>query len=136
MSWITAYKATIRQLPTLSLFGEIQKLENSIKHLQRSNDELKTHAERESDSSWVGAIVSENEDVIAKQKEQIEITKAEIKERCGGSEHAEDKPVTCREESNISSVAGPENGQRRQENRSGELTEPLQMDHGEDGMYL
>jgi vacuolar-type H+-ATPase subunit H len=81
MSWRPSYKNVVHQLSTPLLYAEILKLENSIKHLKRSNDELKLHADNEDEGQWTLDVVKENEDVIAKQEEQIEMVKGEIIER-------------------------------------------------------
>lgn len=88
MNWRPPYKNVVRQLSTPSLYAEILKLDNSIRHLKRSNEELILHGESEEDGQWTVDIVKENKDVIAKQEEQIEMVKAEIAER-GQSGHAE-----------------------------------------------
>jgi hypothetical protein len=91
MSWTTAYKAALRQLSTPSLYGEVLKLQNSVTHLRRSNDELKVHAETEQeDISWIETVIAENEEVIAKQTEQVQLAKAEIMERDAWSEHGQE----------------------------------------------
>jgi hypothetical protein len=78
MSWRPSYRNVVRHLSTPSLYAEVLKLDNSIKHLKRSNKELQLHGESEDDGQWALDVVKENEDVIAKQEEQIEIVKAEI----------------------------------------------------------
>jgi len=82
MSWRTAYKATIHQLSVPSLYGELRKLENSVKHLRRSNEELTAHGEAEGTAgSWVFPVIQENEAVIAKQEEQVQLVTQKILER-------------------------------------------------------
>jgi len=88
MNWRSSYKNVVRHLSTPSLYAEILKLDNSIRHLKRSNEELKLHGESEDDGQWTADVVKENEDVIAKQEEQIEMVKAEIVQR-GQSGHSE-----------------------------------------------
>jgi hypothetical protein len=94
MSWTTAYKAALRQLSTPSLYGEVNKLENSVTHLRRSNDELKVHWETEQeDTSWIAPIIAENEQVIAKQVEQVELVKTELLDRDAWTEHGQEKAL-------------------------------------------
>src|SRR5436190_17153763 len=94
MSWTATYKSSLRQLSTPSLYGEVFKLENSIKHLQRSNEELRAHGNsEEEDTSWVEPVIAENEQVIKKQNEQVELAKREISERGATSEHTEEVMV-------------------------------------------
>jgi hypothetical protein len=91
MSWTSAYKSSLRQLSTPSLYGEMLKLENSIKHLRRSNGELRIHGSNdEGDTSWIQPVIAENELVIMKQNEQVELVKQEISDRGAKSEHEEE----------------------------------------------
>jgi hypothetical protein len=79
MSWAPTYTNTLRQLSIPSLYQEKIRLKNSIKHLHRSNTELKEHdVEAEEDMSWVQSIVGENEQVISKQSQQIELIELEL----------------------------------------------------------
>jgi hypothetical protein len=134
MSWTTAYKATIRQLSTPSLYAEILKLENSIKHLQRSNEELKQHGETEEDGSWIVPIIAENEDVIEKQTQQITFIKEEIIERGLSSEHADEDMVetTHGESTTNGNGNGTGNGAAHDEEQGDEM----QLDDPEDGVHL
>jgi hypothetical protein len=91
MTWTTAYKSALSQLSTPSLYGEILKLENSIKHLRRSNEELRLHERSgEEDTTWIQPVIAENEEVIKKQREQVGLVKSEISERGAKSEHGEE----------------------------------------------
>jgi hypothetical protein len=90
MSWILSYKSAIRQLSTPSLYSEALKLENSIKHLRQSNEELRLHSHnQEEDTSWIAPVISENEESITKQTEQVKLVKLELASRGARSEHAE-----------------------------------------------
>ena len=81
MDWRIGYNTTINQLSIPSLLNELYKLENSIKHLRRSNEELKAHHEtEEGDTAWVFPVVVENEQVIAKQAEQVQMVEKRILE--------------------------------------------------------
>jgi hypothetical protein len=91
MNWRETYKLSLMQLSTPSLYGEILRLENSIKHLRRSNEELRIHENnQDEDTSWVPTVIAENEEVISKQNEQVELIKGELSERGTRSEHADD----------------------------------------------
>jgi hypothetical protein len=86
MSWAPPYASTLRQLSIPSLYQEKSRIENSIKHLQRSNTELKEHeVEADEDTTWVHSIVGENEQVIEKQSRQIELIELELTCRSAGS---------------------------------------------------
>src|SRR5580704_4727979 len=80
MNWRTNYQTIINQLSVPSLLDEIRKLENSTSHLCRSNDELRVHciSSAEEDVSWVMLVVSDNEEVIIKNTERIQMAKIRI----------------------------------------------------------
>src|SRR5271170_3967319 len=91
MSWKETYKSRLKQLATPSLYGEVLRLENSIKHLRRSNEELRDHeSSAEEDTSWIAPVIAENDEVIAKQSERVDLIKAEISNRGTVSDHADD----------------------------------------------
>lgn len=101
MSWRDTYASTLRQLSVPSLYLEVIRLENSIKHLQRSNTELGQHElEADEDTSWVRPIVSENEEVITKQGCQIELVKLELSNREAASNVIGPEPGGRQEGSN------------------------------------
>jgi hypothetical protein len=86
MSWAPTYTSTLRQLSIPSLYQEKVRFENSINHLHRSNKELKEHeVEADEDTTWVQSVVTENEQVIAKQSRQIELIELELSCRSVGS---------------------------------------------------
>ena len=138
MSWTTAYKSTLGQLSTPSLYGEILRLENSIKHLRRSNEELRLHetsgeTSGKEDTSWIQPVIGENEEVIKKQREQVELVKSEISERGAKSTHGEE--VLMVRDSNGSSTTG--NTERIEENAEREsVGETMQLDESSNGVHL
>jgi hypothetical protein len=81
-NWKIQYINLVKQLSLPDLFVELRKLENSIRNLHRSNDELKAYHEsgEEQDGSWILGIVDENKQVIVKQTEQARIVKERILE--------------------------------------------------------
>jgi hypothetical protein len=133
MSWTSAYKSSLRQLSTPSLCGEILKLENSIKHLRRSNDELRVHESNdEGDTSWIQPVIAENELVIMKQNEQVELVKHEISNRGARSEHAEEGllgqgPVN-------GTLDG--NGQQHYEQEDIDDRDRIELDESNNGVHL
>jgi hypothetical protein len=134
MSWTTAYKAALRQLSTPSLDGEVLKLENSVTHLRRSNDELKLHGETEKDAaSWVGPVIAENADVIAKQVQQVELVKAEIAERGAWSDHGQE---TALNGNGVLDDAGMMEDEPVHDEQGGEDEERMQVDDNSDGVHL
>jgi hypothetical protein len=91
MSWRETYKSTLKQLSSPSLYGEILRLENSIKNLRRSNDELRLYeSNAQEDTSWIPPIIVENDQVIAKQSEQVDLVKVELSDRGALSDHSND----------------------------------------------
>jgi hypothetical protein len=133
MSWTTAYKSALRQLSTPSLYGEIFKLENSVKHLLRSNEELRLHGTSGAeDTSWIQPVIAENEEVIKKQREQVELVKSEISERGAKSEHGEE--VTMIQDStatNRSAGSIEENAERESVEQG-----MMQLDEPSNGVHL
>ena len=95
------FALAIHDLPAENLYSKAQELENSIAHLERSNRTLQEYIDsirsdsslpeatrREGDNDCSEAI-QENETVIERQKERIELLKREV-ERRGGMWHGED----------------------------------------------
>ena len=124
-SWIEAYKVTLRHLSTPSLYGEILRLEVSLKHLQRSNEELKIHETSvNEDTSWIAPVITENEQVIAKQSQQVDLVKAELSDRGTVSDHAD---LAVNEQSNAPA-----------EIRTGANQVPgrMEVDESSDGVHL
>lgn len=86
-----AYKTAISKFSLPLLYDEKAKLENSLRHLRRSNEELRAHAETiENDRQWVESVIVENEGVIARQEERIEIVNRELSERRAENKHEND----------------------------------------------
>ncbi|QSL65510.1 hypothetical protein MERGE_002823 [Pneumocystis wakefieldiae] len=73
----TAFLSAIQILNLEQLYSEISMLNNSIKHLIRSNDELKIYTEE----PWAEETIKENEQVILRQKKKIDIISEEIGKR-------------------------------------------------------
>jgi hypothetical protein len=133
MSWRFAYKSVIDHLSVPSLYGELQKLENSVKHLRRSNDELRVHREEEGQGgSWVLPVISENESVIAKQEEQIQLLKEKILEREAATEIQVDEFMRIDQ--------GQSNGTLRQVEGNGtanpDTEEDMDIDKANAGVHL
>ena len=101
MTWPATYTSPLRQLSVPSLYQEVDRLENSIKHLRRSNAELEQHElETEEDTSWVQPTIAENDQVIAKQTRQIELVKLELSGRGVASNTTNPEPDGRLEDSN------------------------------------
>ena len=74
--------AELEALPTETLLSEIGRLQNSNKHLVRSNDEMKEFDPALNDSDLKMA-VHENEQVISRQQDQIHTLIELIRTRLG-----------------------------------------------------
>ena len=135
MSWGASYRATIRQLSTPSLQGEILRLENSIKHLRRSNEELREHgnSNREDDASWIFSIISENEELITKQAEQIELVKQQLVERQATGERVDYLEMQMNE---VETQAAKGNGAHDVESERNHGGEQMDLEESNDGVHL
>ncbi|KAJ2963213.1 hypothetical protein NQZ79_g1687 [Umbelopsis isabellina] len=79
---MNATQDDLDKLPTETILAEIGKLQNSIKHLLRSNTEMKEFDPELADSDLRQA-VQENEQVIARQDSQIDRLIQTIRDRLG-----------------------------------------------------
>ncbi|GAB5586410.1 hypothetical protein Unana1_01310 [Umbelopsis nana] len=74
--------ADLNTLPTETLLSEISRLQNSINHLARSNDEIKEFDPQLNDSDLKQAVL-ENEQVVSRQQEQMDALIELIRQRLG-----------------------------------------------------
>ncbi|KAI9023100.1 hypothetical protein CLU79DRAFT_835071 [Phycomyces nitens] len=72
----------LRQLPHDTLMTEIPEVQNSIAHLQKSNDEMREYDPDQSDPDLVQAI-DENIELIKRYEERIDLTLRVIREIIG-----------------------------------------------------
>jgi hypothetical protein len=83
----SAFAEAIQELPLSSLYAKVSELRNSISHLTRSNEELRTYIiESEEgpdspDNKELEAYVVENEEVMQAMAERIGLLKAEVEGR-------------------------------------------------------
>ncbi|KAK9474465.1 uncharacterized protein V1510DRAFT_401547 [Dipodascopsis tothii] len=77
---LATFAEAIRDLPTDTLYAEEDRLENSIRHLRRSNDEMAAFAD---DDAELAAAIDENTAVIADQGARIDALHAELRRRHG-----------------------------------------------------
>ncbi|KAL1956982.1 hypothetical protein VTO42DRAFT_6471 [Malbranchea cinnamomea] len=77
-----AFAKALTELPLSSVYAKAAELQNSINHLERSNAELKQFIEETpgGDKDCEEAI-AENEEVIKRMLERIELVKAEVARR-------------------------------------------------------
>ncbi|EED20269.1 conserved hypothetical protein [Talaromyces stipitatus ATCC 10500] len=82
-----AFAEAIKELPLSSLYAKVSELRNSISHLTRSNEELRTYIiESEEgpdspDNKELEAYVLENEEVMQAMAERIRLLKVEVEGR-------------------------------------------------------
>ncbi|KAJ8659733.1 hypothetical protein O0I10_004715 [Lichtheimia ornata] len=72
----------LEQLPHDTLLTEIPQVQNSIKHLLRSNREMRDYDPEGKDNDLLAAI-SENESLIQRYEARIDLTLKVIRERLG-----------------------------------------------------
>lgn len=82
-----AFAEAIKSLPLSSLYAKVSELRNSIAHLSRSNEELRTYI-RESeegpdspDNKELENYILENEAVMQAMAQRIGLLKAEVEDR-------------------------------------------------------
>ena len=92
------FATAIHDLPAENLYSKAQELENSIAHLERSNRSLQEYvdsirsdaslseATRQEGDKECSEAIDENQVVIERQKERIDLLKREV-ERRGGRWH-------------------------------------------------
>jgi predicted GNAT family acetyltransferase len=116
------------------LYGEMLKLENSIKHLRRSNEELRLHGvTEEEDTSWIQPVIAENEQVITKQSEQVELVKCEIAERGSRSEHPEEAMLN---RDSVNGTLNDGNGEENSEQKESDDGDRMDVDEPTNGVHL
>lgn len=75
----------IKELPLSAVYAKVSELRNSIVHLHRSNNELRSFitesCESEDDRREIETYVSENEGVVSSMEERIVLLKAEVENR-------------------------------------------------------
>ncbi|KAK9480332.1 hypothetical protein V1514DRAFT_341085 [Lipomyces japonicus] len=82
--WAITYIETIAALPTEALHSEQARVANSIKHLLRSNDEIESFVADTTDQAEAAEfkqVVVENQEVVAAQRQRMELITAELKNR-------------------------------------------------------
>jgi hypothetical protein len=87
------FASALEDLPLANLYSKALEIRNSIAHLQRSNGELQEYSDSQpgGDADCLEA-VRENEVVIERMKERVDLVKREV-ERRGGRWHEADVEV-------------------------------------------
>jgi hypothetical protein len=76
------FAAALRELPISSLHAKVSELQNSIAHLEQSNEELEKFVREEGDKECYEALM-ENREVVERNLERIELIKKEVVELRG-----------------------------------------------------
>lgn len=75
----------IKELPLSAIYAKVSELRNSISHLRRSNDELRsfitTSCESDDDKRELESYIVENETVITSMEERTMLLKTEVENR-------------------------------------------------------
>ncbi|GBB88651.1 hypothetical protein RclHR1_15200008 [Rhizophagus clarus] len=144
MTSLPPLEPTVSQLNALSvesLVYEKQRLENSLFHLIRSNEDMKEFDENDKDFQLA---IKENEDLIERHREKIKIIQDLLKERqqhgnnCIAIGHVEAvQDANTRENSNVDT---PINVQNTRENNNVDAppinVQDEEVEEPEDGIYL
>ncbi|KAK9761857.1 hypothetical protein K7432_012918 [Basidiobolus ranarum] len=108
------YQKAIRSLADDALIPEVNRLRNSIEHLDRSNKEMLAYDDQDSD--FLEAI-QENKELILKQKDRLEVVHKGMLERQFPSEiinhvfgKAEESPDNTMQVDSSSEQNDPEEG--------------------------
>ena len=107
----------IQDLPAENLYSKAHELENSIEHLERSNSALQDYinsirsdaslpeSTRQDDGIDCADAIQENNSVIERQRERIELLKSEV-ERRGARWHEADTAGTVNGNSDETTATG------------------------------
>ncbi|RAL00262.1 uncharacterized protein BO80DRAFT_357305 [Aspergillus ibericus CBS 121593] len=80
-----AFAEAIKELPLPVLYAKVSEIRNSIAHLHRSNQELRTFitesCESDADKQELESYIVENEGVAVSMTERIDLLKAEVENR-------------------------------------------------------
>ncbi|CAB4396696.1 hypothetical protein RhiirA5_401142 [Rhizophagus irregularis] len=128
MASLPPLEPTISQLDALSvesLIYEKQRLENSIFHLVRSNEDMKEFDENDKEFQLA---IKENEDLIARHREKIRIIQDLLKKR-------QQNGNNCITIENTETVQ-VENTQENNNNNAPINVQNEEMEEPEDGIYL
>ncbi|GKZ36132.1 hypothetical protein AbraIFM66950_007039 [Aspergillus brasiliensis] len=80
-----AFAEAIKELPLPVLYAKVSEIRNSMAHLHRSNQELRTFINESCDTDTekqeLEGYIKENEDVAVSMLERIELLKTEVENR-------------------------------------------------------
>lgn len=144
------FKEAIRDLPLPNLYAKVSEIQNSIAHLHRSNDEMRSFitesCETEEDKQELQTYISDNERVFVNMTERIKLLKEEVERRgqrwieisngagANGDSHESTNPD---QQTASSGTASAETGTQAQSNGAGGEDEAQSSnEEGQGGIYL
>lgn len=81
----SVFAEAIKELPISAVYSKVSELRNSILHLHRSNDELRSFindsCESEDDKRELESYIAENASVVASMEARIMLLRAEVENR-------------------------------------------------------
>lgn len=81
----SVFADAIKELPLSAIYGKVSELRNSVAHLRRSNEELRSFVTESSDPDGdkreLESYIAENGGVIASMEERITLLKTEVENR-------------------------------------------------------
>jgi hypothetical protein len=125
----TQFATAIVDLPVENLYAKVFEIRNSIDHLERSNTELREYSDSVGGDIDCVAAIRENQDVIGRMNDRIELVKREV-ERRGQKWHEAEVNGKPDGEVTAGGTINDEDLQRQMEERM------AQDDDAEDGVHL
>jgi hypothetical protein len=77
----TQFATALVDLPVESLYAKVSEIRNSIAHLERSNKELRDYSNSVDGDADCLAAVRENDEVIGRMNDRIDLVKKEVERR-------------------------------------------------------
>lgn len=144
------FTEAIRDLPLPNLYAKAFEIQNSVAHLHRSNDEMRSFidesCETEEDKQELQTYISDNERVFISMTERIKLLKEEVERRgqrwieisngagANGGSHESTNPD---QQTSSSGTAPAETGTQSQPNgAAGEGEAQDSNEEGQGGIYL
>lgn len=144
------FTEAIRDLPLPNLYAKAFEIQNSVAHLHRSNDEMRSFidesCETEEDKQELQTYISDNERVFVSMTERIKLLKEEVERRgqrwieisngagANGGSHESANPD---QQTASSGTAPAETGTQSQPNgAAGEGEAQDSNEEGQSGIYL
>lgn len=127
----TQFASALEDLPVENLYAKVLEIRNSIAHLERSNKELEEYSDSVGGDTDCTAAARENEEVIARMNERIELIKKEV-ERRGQKWHGGE--VNGETDGEVAAVGGRLNDEELRRQMEARMAE--EEEDGEEGVHL